>query len=277
MNQVLTDEKQKLLLSIDAVLQAANPGQLRAVAYLRVSTEEQKKGYGIAYSGKRVVKCIAEKGWALVGVYADEGASGSLEAYERDDLRGLMEYARSTQRPFDVVVVNDARAIGRVGRAFWPWVWELEDLGVFVHVTKENYDNTTDDGRSRMRHDAARAEDELILIRDRVQGGIQEKAEEGGYTGGKVRYGYRVQDQGKKGESRLVVDECDAPGTCTKVHEAAVLRRGRNLYVKFNGDRFKTVAQLNAERLFNRERSPWNVRVFFSMLLNEDRLNAQLV
>ncbi|MFI2292409.1 recombinase family protein [Streptomyces niveus] len=49
------------------------------MAYLRVSTEEQKKGYGITYSGKRVVKHITTKGWALVDVFADEGFSGSLD------------------------------------------------------------------------------------------------------------------------------------------------------------------------------------------------------
>ncbi|MET9385333.1 recombinase family protein [Streptomyces sp. NPDC002928] len=268
MEQTLTAEKQKLLLAIDAVLKTADPGQLRAVAYLRVSTEDQKKGYGITYTGKRVVKHVGKKGWALVDVFADEGFSGSLEADRRPDLRRLMALARQTPRPFDVVVVQEDRAIGRKGRAFWPWVWELEDLGVFTAVVKGDYDNTTDEGRSRMRKAADRAEDELITIRDRTQGGIQEKAEDGGYTGGKVRYGYRIENQGKKGESRLVVDEDG---------EAAVLRRGRELFVEFNGDRYKTVAQLNAEKLFNRGGSPWNVRVFFSILLDEDRLNAQVI
>jgi DNA invertase Pin-like site-specific DNA recombinase/transposase len=276
-DQVLTDKKAKLLLAIGAALKAADPGQLRAVAYLRVSTEDQKKGYGITYTGKRVVKHIDKKGWALVDVFADEGYSGSLEADRRPALRELMALARQTPRPFDVVVVQEDRAIGRKGRAFWPWVWALEDIGIFTAVVKGDYDNTTDDGRSRMRKAADRAEDELITIRDRTQGGIQEKAEDGGYTGGKVRYGYRIENQGKKGESRLVVDECEHGGTCTQVHEAAVLRRGRELFVEFNGDRSKTVAQLNAEKLFNREGSPWNVRVFFSMLMDEDRLNAQVI
>ncbi|WP_176733169.1 hypothetical protein [Streptomyces agglomeratus] len=35
---------------------------LRAVDYLRVSTEEQTKGYGIAYTGKRTKAHIAKKG-----------------------------------------------------------------------------------------------------------------------------------------------------------------------------------------------------------------------
>jgi DNA invertase Pin-like site-specific DNA recombinase len=185
MTKTLTPKKQRLLQAIDAELQVPEPGQLRAVAYLRVSTEDQRKGYGISYTGKRVVKHIATKGWALVDVFADEGVSGTLDHTKRPDLRELMALARQTPRPFDVVVVQEERAIGRRDKAFWPWVWKLEDdYGIFTAVVKGNYDNTTDEGRSRMRKAQDRAEDELITLRDRTQGGVQEKAEAGGHVGG---------------------------------------------------------------------------------------------
>ncbi|MGR6973227.1 hypothetical protein ACU639_27175 [Streptomyces cynarae] len=87
-----------------------------------------------------------------------------------------------------------------------------------------DYDNTTEEGESRMRKAADRAEDELIVIRNRTQGGIQEKAEfmghEGAYLGGSVPYGYRVKNKGVKGESRLEPDECNCDGGCTGLHEA---------------------------------------------------------
>lgn len=95
--------------------------------YLRVSTEEQAKGYGIAYSGKKTGRYIGRKGWEHVGTSVGEGVSGALESYERQALRRLMEDARKVQRPFDIVVVNEGRAIGRTGRAFWKWVWELQE------------------------------------------------------------------------------------------------------------------------------------------------------
>ncbi|MFK0252289.1 recombinase family protein [Streptomyces sp. NPDC090445] len=180
---------------------------LRAVDYLRVSTEEQARGYGIAYTGKRTTKYIEGKGWRHVDTYADEGYSGSLEAHERPGLNRLMEDARRTPRPFDMVVVNEGRGIGRTGRAFWKWVWELEDLGVYVAVVKKGYDNTTAAGRSQMRKDADYAEEERELIRERTQGGVQEKAEEGGHPGGVAPYGWRIEDKGKRGKSRIVLDE----------------------------------------------------------------------
>jgi DNA invertase Pin-like site-specific DNA recombinase len=247
--------------------------QLRAVDYLRVSTEEQVKGYGIQYSGKKTVKHIASKGWDHVDTFADEGVSGSLLAHERDDLKRLMSQARQQPRPWDVVVVNEERAIGRAGRAFWPWVWELEDLGVFVAVVKGDYDNTTPEGRSRMRKAADRAEDERETIRDRTQGGIQEKAEDGRHPGGQARYGYYIADQGRVGQSRLALDECTGTERCTRtdpcetLHETTVLRRGRRLMVQFHGNWGRTVTTLNAERLYSRSGKPWSTANFRNRFL----------
>jgi DNA invertase Pin-like site-specific DNA recombinase len=180
---------------------------LRAVDYLRVSTEEQAKGYGIQAASKKTTKHIAKKGWGHVGTFADEGLSGSLEEHERPDLKRLMREARQNPRPFDMVVVSEGRTIGRTGRAFWRWVWELEELGVYVAVVKGDYDNSTQEGRKKMRKDADYAEEEREIIRERTQSGIQEKAEEGGHFGGNAPYGWRIEDKGKKKLSRLVIDE----------------------------------------------------------------------
>ncbi|MFJ2176438.1 recombinase family protein [Streptomyces sp. NPDC087851] len=263
-----------LTRAIDVVRQTT--GQLRAVRYLRVSTTEQRKGYGISYTGKRTAAHIEKKGWQLVDTYVDEGVSGSLEAFKRDELSRLMRDANKVPRPFDVVVVNEERAIGRRDRAFWPWVWELEDLGVFVAIVKGDYDNTTPDGRSRMRKKAAEAEDERELIRERTQGGIQEKAEDGGYAGGYVPYGYRIENQGKRGESRLVLDECPAPGICDARHELALLRRGRSLFVEHKN--WRTATQLvNSEGYLNRSGKPWKEANLKARITSHTTLKAEQV
>lgn len=269
--------------ALTAALEAVDRTQrqtLRAVDYLRVSTEEQAKGFGISYTGKSTARYIKRKGWDHVDTFADEGKSGTLPWQERPHAKRLMELARQEPRPIDVVVVEETRAIGREDRAFYRWYWELEELGVFVVVVEEDIDTSTESGRTRMLDKANEAFKELIKIRKRTQGGIQDKAEEGGYTGGKVRYGYRIRNQGIVGESHLVVDECSEcpdPERCATVHEAAVLRRGRSLFVEFKGDRRKTVVQVNAEGLFNRSGNPWSVKTFFDQLLDDDLLEGRLV
>lgn len=262
---------------------AAGAVTLRAVDYLRVSTEDQAKGYGVAYTSKKTARYIERKGWHHVGTYTDEGVSGSLEAYQRGDLKRLMEDAHRDPRPFDMVVVNEGRAIGRTGRAFWRWVWDLEELGIFVAVVKDDYDNSTASGRSKMRKDADYAEEERENIRSRTQGGIQEKAEEGGFPGGQARYGYRIANKGKKGEQRLVIDECDGgeycsrKSPCSTLHEAVVLRRARAFAVKFRGNWRKVALSLNAEGLLNRSGKPWSHANIRSRLMNEDLLNGRFV
>ncbi|WP_405388054.1 recombinase family protein [Streptomyces sp. NBC_01102] len=250
---------------------------LRAVDYLRVSTEEQVKGYGIVYTGKRTKKHIVNKNWSHVATYADEGFSGSLEAHERPDLNRLMQDARQLPRPFDVVCVPEERAIGRAGRAFWPWVWELEDLGVFVAIVKGDYDNTTAEGRSRMRKAADRAEDERETIRERTQGGIQEKAEDGGYIGGKVPFGYRVADKGIKGESRLVIDDCaDCHPACTIKHEADFLRAGRKYFVELR-DWNEVAIRGNADGYRKRNGELWGYHSARQQILSDIVLEARQV
>ncbi|MFD3941781.1 recombinase family protein [Streptomyces sp. NPDC058579] len=232
---------------------------LRAVAYLRVSTEEQAKGYGIAYNAKKMLAYFKEKGYLHIETFADEGLSGSLEAHERPDLNRLMEMAREHPRPFDIVGVNESRTIGRTGRAFWRWVWELEDLGICVAVASKDYDNSTADGRSQMRKDAEYAEEERELIRLRTQGGIQEKAEEGLYVGGNIPFGWRVKD----GEFKVA--KKDAALKCWI--------RTRFLAVRS----WETVAlELNMNANYTRSGRPWTRKNLRRMMLSEASLSNQI-
>lgn len=223
-------------------------GTLRAVDYLRVSTEEQKKGYGVASQGRKTVKYIRGKGWHHVDTYIDEGISGSLDADQRPSLKRLMDAAH--QGTFDVVVVKEGRAIGRTGRAFWRWVWTLEDTGIFVAIVDGDVENTSPEGRREMRRQADYSETEWETIRTRTQGGLQEKAEDAGtpHIGGKPPYGYRIADQGKVRASHLVIDKAEA-ATVRRVHHLVTVD-GLNL-------RQITIC-LNAEGVTTRSGLPWS-------------------
>ncbi|MCX5014311.1 recombinase family protein [Streptomyces sp. NBC_00555] len=251
-------------------------GTLRAVDYLRVSTQSQAKGYGIAHTGRNTSRHIAGKGWEHVGTYADQGVSGTLEAHGRDALKRLMADARRSPRPFDMVVVHETRAIGRTGPSFWHWLWELEGLGIFVAVANEDYDNSTSAGRSRMQQGAQYAIQEHRNIRSRTQSGIQEKAAEGGHPGGAPRYGYRILNLGRRGEQRLVLDDCDggdrcsASGPCTTRHEAPVLRRARQLAVEEHGKWGRVALILNHEGFRTRSGKHWSEANIRSRLMDED-------
>ncbi|MGW5026142.1 recombinase family protein [Streptomyces albidoflavus] len=252
-----------LTRAVGTALRITGTAKLRAVDYIRVSTEEQANGYGISYTGKKTARYIQKKGWEPVGTYADEGFSGSLEADDRPDLRRLMKDARKSPRPFDMVVVNEGRGIGRTGRAFWKWVWDLEDLGVYVAVVKRDYDNSTSAGRSQMRKDADYAEEERELIRERTQGGIQEKAEDGLYPGGMVPFGWDIAERGKKGASRYVVHK----------EEAATLRRARETFLEKRSSQ-ETALTLNSEKRLTRSGNGWTAKNIRCRLLGDAALES---
>ncbi|MGW6061828.1 recombinase family protein [Streptomyces sp. NPDC055189] len=256
---------------------------MRAVDYLRVSTDQQIDGYGIAYTGDETAAYIANKGWDHVDTFKDEGESGTLPWDRREGATEIMSLAQKKPCPFNMVVVYETRAVGRNNRVFWEWIWKLQDLGVYVAIVDDDIDNTTEEGEERMREKAGEAFKELVRIRKRTQGGIQKKARMGGYAGGAARYGYRIENKGVKGKQRLVIDACDGGESCsrseicTTVHEAVVLRRGRALVVKFKGVWRKVVRTLNAEGLVSRSGKPWSEANFRSRLLNEDLLEARYV
>ncbi len=253
--------------AIEAVKNAVGKRLLRAVAYLRVSTEEQTKGYGVARQNTKTTRHIASKGWEHVDTYVDEGVSGSLEASERGDLKRLMTDAQKQPRPFDIVVVPDGRAIGRKGRAFWRWVWALEDIGVYVAVVADDYDNTTAEGRKKMRRDADYAETEWETIRDRTQGGLQEKAEliEAAHMGGRPPFGYRVEGKGTTG-SYLVINE----------QEASLIRYVHDLVVGEGLNILQAAIRLNSERKFNRSGNPWTYVNLRDRILSSAILEGQV-
>jgi DNA invertase Pin-like site-specific DNA recombinase len=244
----VSNESTALTSANETTARTVGTRNLRAVDYLRVSTEEQKKGYGVARQSRKTTRHIAFKQWAHVGTYKDEGVSGSLEAAERSNLKRLMDDAQQTPRPFDIVVVPDGRVIGRKGRAFWRWVWALEDIGVYVAVVADDYDNTTTEGRKKMRRDADYAETEWETIRDRTQGGLQEKAEltPAAHIGGRPPYGYRIANKGTPG-SYLAVDE----------DEANVIRHVYELVVGEGLNLRKATIRLNSEGVTARSGKTW--------------------
>ncbi|WP_406015890.1 recombinase family protein [Streptomyces sp. NBC_00984] len=122
-------------------------------------------------------------------------------------------------------------------------MWELQDFGVFVAVTKGDHDNTSDEDRLCIRT-ADHAEDERITIRDRTQGGIQEKAEDGGHFGGRPPFCWRIVNKGVKGESHLALDT-DGDVDSEKLSHAA-LRAGWRFIVKEHNSRNRAASRLEA-------------------------------
>ncbi|WP_083975124.1 recombinase family protein [Kitasatospora mediocidica] len=236
--------------------------RFRVLGYARVSTAEQRNGYGIPIQDRKIRAYSDAKGdWDLIDILSDEGVSGTLEIEDRPDGRKAMEMAR--RREFDILAVHKGDRIGRKGRAFWRWVWALEDMGIFVALVNKKIDNSTPEGRAQMRREADYAETEWETIRSRTQDGQQEKAEDGGWTGGQPPFGWLILDKGRKGLSRLGPDADEGEIANFVI---PLLRAGKPWR--------QCAMAANSEGYFARSGVPWNGENLRGRMLSEPMLKG---
>ena len=145
----------------------------RVAIYLRVSTAEQN-----TRNQRRELKAAAERhGWAVDGVYEDEGISG---ARGRDGRPGLDLLIKAvTRREFDMVAAWSVDRLGRSLTDLLAVLGELHanDVGLYLH--QQGLDTSTPSGRAMFQMMGVFAEFEHAMIRERVMAGLARARDEG--------------------------------------------------------------------------------------------------
>ena len=190
---------------------------VRAVAYLRVSTNDQATdGYGLDGQRNAIAQYAEAHGWSLVGQFEDAGISGT---YGLDDLLedgtsrrpGLAGAIKAIEDgDADALVVY---ALDRIGRAHavFGGVWLRLDRipATFASVTEPALSLPTIRDLMRGLY-AGMAAQERTRILDRMRSGRLAKAQRGGIVG-RVPYGYRiVGDSRRTRHVEVVESEADA-------------------------------------------------------------------
>ena len=189
---------------------------IRAAGYVRVSQERNLHNrYGIDAQITDVKRYVEYRGWQLVEVYREEGVSGclppsSLRSSEnrnkgnRPVLDRLLIDARSGK--YDVVVFP---SIDRAARSVWNMI-EIDEalrrMNVAVIFIREGIDTSDAMGQFFRNICASLAQFEGRLLHERLVKGMQVKAARGGYCGGLVPYGYKVE----KGKFVVIEEEAAA-------------------------------------------------------------------
>jgi DNA invertase Pin-like site-specific DNA recombinase len=249
---------------------AANRGPesvpaVRAALMLWVSTQEQAQGYGLDVQERAGRAYVSGRpGWVLSPelIFRDVGFSGAI--VERPAMLKLEQAAR--QDLIDVIVVHKFDRIGRTGRAFWTWIWAMEDLGVSFASVTQDIDSTTALGQQQLRFHALMAETERNLICERTQGGRQRTAIEGGWVGGPSPWGYAIQKAGRR-RSTLVISE----------DEACVIRKAVSLIVDEKKNVSETARELNALGFLSRSGRPWTASNLHRRLRHPAFLEGEVV
>jgi site-specific DNA recombinase len=180
-------------------------GQQGGVAvYLRVSGEDQRRKGTIENQRPDLDRYLNAYALAPYAWYEDEAVSGAWVPFgERPQGRRLLADAQAGH--VQLVLVWRLDRFGRNAYEILGAVRELERAGARLVSLKEAFDTRTPPGRLMLGILASVAEFEWESIVERAEAGIDRKLDGGGWMGGPVPYGYRVE--GAAPHARLVPDE----------------------------------------------------------------------
>jgi site-specific DNA recombinase len=175
----------------------------RAAIYLRVSTDEQTKGYGLPVQKGKLEAFVSYQDYKLEEkhIYTEEGFSGTLPIASRPELKRLFDDAKNKE--FDVVLVYRLDRFFRKTRLLLEAIDTLTSYGVGFRSTTEEIDTTNSTGKFMTTMLGAVAEMERDTIRERTMGGRLSAARAGKWVTGVPPYGYKVT----KDKKLVVVEE----------------------------------------------------------------------
>ena len=164
---------------------------MATIGYARVSTREGQQVFDRQVDALRAAGCER--------LYDDRGSGASAD---RPGLKACLDYLRTG----DVLVVLDLDRLGRRAGELIRLVDELEGRGVGFRALNAAFDTTTPAGRAFLQIQAAFAEMERNLIRQRIAEGIaaaRARGRKGGrprvMTPGKLRYAQHLMADRTRG------------------------------------------------------------------------------
>lgn len=159
-------------------------GNLKVCAYARVSTEkeEQLNSYNsqLKYYEEKIK---SNSDWLYVGIYADEGITGTLD-YKRDGFMKMMQDA--TQNKFDMIITKSISRFGRNTVDTLKYVRALKEKEIAIYFEEERINTLEISGEIMLTVLSAMAQQESENISSHVKLGLQMKLKRGeliGYNG----------------------------------------------------------------------------------------------
>jgi site-specific DNA recombinase len=167
--------------------------QLRAAAYIRVSSEEQLDGHSLDAQRRAVEAACAERGWSIIAWYADEGVSAHTDDIgKRPAFHRMVEDAK--RHHFDAVVVHKLDRFARSVVVALSTFKLLNDLGIsFLSLSEQGMDFTTPMGKVMFGMLALLAEYYSENLGLEIKKGKAERKAKGLHNG-LVPFGYRSAD-----------------------------------------------------------------------------------
>lgn len=230
----------------------AQRGLTRVAAYCRVSTSQENQEHSYEAQVRYFTNLYRSSSTeTLVGIYADEGISGtSLD--KRTEFQRMINDCRSGK--IDRIVTKSVSRFARNTKDCLETLRELKALGVTVAFEKENIDTSRLSDEMMITVMGGLAQEESHSISRNVRWSIQRKMANGTLRHARVPYGYAKDDE----SGNLIVDP----------EQAVVIRRIFNMYVNGTGAH-KIALTLNDEKIPSPTGIAWNKKTILKILDNE--------
>lgn len=179
----------------------AETTKTKVAAYARVSTGKDAMLHSLSAQVSYYSKLIQQRAdWEYVGVYADEGISGTRET--RENFQRMLDDARLGK--IDVILTKSISRFARNTLLLLETVRELKDLGIAVYFEREKINSLTADGELMLSLLASFAQEESLSARENSRWSIKKRFEKGEIVGMAHLYGYDFID------GKLVINDEEA-------------------------------------------------------------------
>ena len=220
----------------------------RVAAYARVSSDKDAAFHSLSNQREYYEAYVAvHEGWELVGLYSDDGISGTTD--NRPEFQRMLTDCRAGK--VDLVVTKSITRFARNTVILLETIRELKGLGIDCYFEKENMHSISPDGELLLTLLALYAEEEARSASENQRWRIKKRFEQGLPWVGNM-LGYRLVD-GKM----VIVPE-----------EAEVVRKIYSLYLSGMG-RCAIAKQLLLEDPLPESNRQWTPRSIKLILENE--------
>ncbi len=166
--------------------------KMPVAAYCRVSSDSEDQRNSFAAQVKEYTRQIeSNEQWALAGIYADKGISGT-SAHKRPEFLRLIEDCK--QGKVKRILTKSISRFARNTVECLEYVRELKALGVSIYFEKEGLDTGGLSGELMLAIFGSIAQEESTSISGNMRWSYEKRMKAGEFIGTVAPYGYRWKD-----------------------------------------------------------------------------------
>ncbi len=235
------------------------PTRKKVAAYARVSVETERLHHSLSAQVSYYSELIqANPEWEYVGVYADDGITGT-KASKREEFQRMLDDCEAGK--INIILTKSISRFARNTVDLLETVRHLKELGIEVRFEKENINSLSGDGEVMMTLLASFAQEEITSLSNNVKWGVRKRMEQGIPNGHFRIYGYRWEGD------QLVIEP----------EEAAIVRRIFQNFLDVKS-RLETEREFEAEGITTANGCRWvdsNIKVVLTNITYTGNLLLQ--